>query len=136
MSLEDWFWLALAIACLAIAALLLVNVVSEWRLRQALGERGITTAGTVVEVRQSWTAYGPGGSWSTIRYEDVTGRSHEITRYEYDRRQVGDSVPVRYDPDYPQRVLVAGEGKHLRPGVLVWILVGFGILSLLIALWE
>ena len=111
----------------------------QWRRARELHERGVAVMGVVTDIRASWTSSGETQlSKCVLRFETPDGRTVETVSSEVPghspRAEVGESVPVVYDPDDPQRARIEGISGN---EVFAWALTGaVGGLFCLLGLWA
>jgi uncharacterized protein DUF3592 len=87
----------------------------QWRAARRLHEVGTAVMGVVTDVRSRWKRSGDDSYrvyQVVLRFETADGRTVETESSEGSTRspraEVGESVPIVYDPDDPQRARIEG----------------------------
>jgi hypothetical protein len=126
---------------LLVGAAALGRALWQWRRARELHETGVAVMGVVTDVRVSWKSSGDSSHRivkCVLRFDTEDGRTVETVSSEVAgssaRAEVGESVPVLYDPDDPQRARIEGISGN---EVFTWIAMGAGgALFFVIALWT
>jgi Protein of unknown function (DUF3592) len=89
-----------------------------WEIRMArrLHEVGVAVMGVVTDIRVRWKSSGENDSYRIVqvvlRFQTEDGRAVETVSSEgagnSPRAEIGEDVPVLYDPDDPQRARIEG----------------------------
>jgi hypothetical protein len=113
----------------------------QWRRARELHDGGVAVMGVVTDVRVSWRSSGDSDRRivrCVLRFDTEDGRTVETVSSEVAgtsaRAEVGESVPVVYDPEDPQRARIEGISGN---EVFTWAITGVaGGSFCVIALWT
>ncbi|MGX5817069.1 DUF3592 domain-containing protein [Chitinophaga lutea] len=114
------------ILMLVIGAIPLWRTIRYIRLEERIRKTGIRTSGTVTHIHTTRHSKGPATDRVHVRYSGtLAGQYHEasfVAKYGQYRR--GQSVPVRYLPEHPDKIVVAEKRGY-------WLMLGFSIAIIL-----
>ncbi|SDE35032.1 DUF3592 domain-containing protein [Niabella drilacis] len=116
----------LYIIMILIAMLPLWKTIRFIRLEERIRREGISTTGIVIHIHTTRYQRGPATDRVHTRYQSIIpGQYHEanfVTKHQ--KYQVGQTIPVKYIPEQPDKIVVA-----LRRGY--WLMLIFSIVLLL-----
>jgi hypothetical protein len=117
---NDWMFNLLPIVFILIGGVTLVKGILSFLRKRKLGEVGFTTTGTVTKV--GWKSTGTRGGQvqhPTIRFVTNLGLTYEFTESEdvnsWTFYQVGQQLPVSYDPKNPQHAKIGTPASVASP---------------------
>ncbi|WP_018630864.1 DUF3592 domain-containing protein [Niabella aurantiaca] len=99
----------LYIIMILIATLPLWKTIRFIRLEERIRKEGISTTGVVIHIHTTRYQRGPATDRVHTRYQSVIPGQHHEANFvtKYNRYRIGQTIPVKYIPEQPDKIVVA-----------------------------